>query len=343
MPVYQTLLRGVGSRVIAGFLGGALVIAAMAATGLAVADGESESIYACVNNSSGTIFIVDADAGCKPNDTKIEWNKQGPRGEDGLPGAPGNDGVAGADGTDGIPGPPGEQGPQGEPGTFASLDEFDGTACNIGTPTEGILSVAYASDGGQVTLTCVPGTSYNLSVEKTGPDDILGSVSVNSAPAGIQCGLTCDATYLIGTVVTLTVTAEPWSNSAFKTWTGCDAVVAGACTVTMNADTSVTAEFIATARLDVGLHAYPDNPDYYPNSGSVTSSPAGIFCAVDSSVGPTANCSATFERGTVVTLTAQWSGATNFRGWGWACASEETDPICTITMNTQEYVLAEFD
>ena len=47
---------------------------------------------------------------------------------------------------------------------------------------------------------------YPLTVGLTGS----GSGTVSSAPAGIQCGATCSATYNSGTSVTLTAASNVW-------------------------------------------------------------------------------------------------------------------------------------
>ncbi len=80
--------------------------------------------------------------------------------------------------------------------------------------------------------------TFVLSVSKTG----TGAGIITSAPAGIDCGLTCAAAYNYNTPVTLT--AAPDSGSTFIGWSGaCSG--AGACQVTMDAAKSVTAEFSA--------------------------------------------------------------------------------------------------
>ena len=77
-----------------------------------------------------------------------------------------------------------------------------------------------------------------LTVNRAG----TGSGTVTSSPPGIDCGATCSASYVIGTVVTLT--ARPDIISIFNGWSGCDAVSGTTCTVTMSAARSVTAHFL---------------------------------------------------------------------------------------------------
>jgi hypothetical protein len=58
-------------------------------------------IYACVNNSSGTVKIVAADTVCHQNSTLVHWNQEGIPGQDGTDGVDGQDGTDGQDGADG--------------------------------------------------------------------------------------------------------------------------------------------------------------------------------------------------------------------------------------------------
>ncbi|MGH8446226.1 MAG: CehA/McbA family metallohydrolase [Solimonas sp.] len=66
-----------------------------------------------------------------------------------------------------------------------------------------------------------------------------GGGSVASAPAGISCGTQCEASFDAGTAVTLTATPQ-----AGKVFDGFEGACSGlSCTVTLNADTTVTARF----------------------------------------------------------------------------------------------------
>jgi hypothetical protein len=63
---------------------------------------------------------------------------------------------------------------------------------------------------------------------------------VTSSPAGIDCGSTCSASFAPGTPVTLG--ASPATAWGLAGWGGaCNGI--GSCTVTMNANTSVSASF----------------------------------------------------------------------------------------------------
>jgi len=78
---------------------------------------------------------------------------------------------------------------------------------------------------------------YTLTVARTG----TGAGTVTSSPSGIDCGADCTETYVYGTSVTLTATAD--ADFLFTGWTGCDSVSGNQCTVAMNSDRTVTAAF----------------------------------------------------------------------------------------------------
>lgn len=65
--------------------------------------------------------------------------------------------------------------------------------------------------------------------------------TVTSNPAGINCGTACQVAYPKGTLVTLTAT--PPAGKTFANWSGGCTGTTNTCTVTMNADTSVKAQF----------------------------------------------------------------------------------------------------
>jgi hypothetical protein len=88
-------------------------------------------------------------------------------------------------------------------------------------------------------LTCsLAGQDYTLSV--TNSQSGLGTGTVVSSPAGINCPGTCTASFAAGTSVT--VTGEPNPGSQFI-WKGACSGIEGSCSVTMGSDQSVTATF----------------------------------------------------------------------------------------------------
>jgi Divergent InlB B-repeat domain len=81
-----------------------------------------------------------------------------------------------------------------------------------------------------------PPATHLLTVTTAG----AGSGTVTSAPAAIDCGATCTATFVEGTVVALTATPAP--GSTFDGWSGaCSGT--GACNVAMTGARALTATF----------------------------------------------------------------------------------------------------
>lgn len=66
-------------------------------------------------------------------------------------------------------------------------------------------------------------------------------------------------------------------------------------------------------------------------SGTVTSSPSGIDCG--------STCTASFDNGTSVTITATPAGGSTFAGWSGDCSGTGT---CTLTMSADKAVTANF-
>lgn len=82
-------------------------------------------------------------------------------------------------------------------------------------------------------------TNPVLTLEATGP----GRGTVQSLPSGISCGADCNRPFAPGTVVTLKAVAAP--HSSFSSWTGGGCSGNGDCTLTLNADTTIRAQFRA--------------------------------------------------------------------------------------------------
>jgi hypothetical protein len=144
---------------------------------------------------------------------------------------------------------------------------------------------------------------------------------VTSSPAGIDCGAVCSASFNSGTPVSLT--AAPVSGWSFQGWGGaCSGT--GTCSLTMNADQSVSASFSpATYTLSVAVAGSPGS--------RVTSSSSAIDCG--------STCSANFTAGTQVTLIATPDYAWGLAGWGGACSGIGG---CSVTMNADTSISATF-
>lgn len=159
-----------------------------------------------------------------------------------------------------------------------------------------------------------------LTVTKTG----AGSGTVVSSPPGINCGASCSAQFPSGSTVSLTASAG--SGSIFAGWSG-DCTGTGSCTVTMTAARNVTATFNVAPTYQLTVNKAGTG------SGTVTSSPSGISCG--------STCSANFNQGSTVTLTATPDSGSTFAGWsGGGCSGTGS---CSVTMSTNQTVTATFN
>ncbi|HOO48077.1 MAG TPA: hypothetical protein PLV35_01560, partial [Candidatus Paceibacterota bacterium] len=94
---------------------------------------------------------------------------------------------------------------------------------------------------------CEGGTSW-LGFSCEGPKELIvsrnGAGTVTSDVYGISCGSDCSGVYAHGSSVTLTATVTEADNSMFSSWSGCDEVNGNTCTVLMDEDKNVTANFM---------------------------------------------------------------------------------------------------
>jgi hypothetical protein len=163
---------------------------------------------------------------------------------------------------------------------------------------------------------------YTLVVDLAGS----GTGNVTSAPAGIDVARgQARADFLSGTEVTLAPEAS--ADSVFAGWSGaCATSGGGPCRLTLDADTDVTARFVAV------------EPDHEPLSvtvvgaGHVTSDPPGI----DTAAG---EATTTFPHGTTITLHATPTSDSTFTGWSGACTGTST---CTLTLTGPASATATF-
>jgi len=166
---------------------------------------------------------------------------------------------------------------------------------------------------------------------------IAGGGNVSSADKLISCGSKCSAAYAVGTVVTLT--AAPSSKSVFSAWTGACTGNTLTCTVTITDALTTTATFVAAPASGGGGGGGGGGSTTQftlsigrSNVGTVTSDLPGINCG--------STCSAKFNAGTVVTLTATPPAGKTFVNWSGGCSG--TSNVCTLPVNSDVSVQAVF-
>jgi hypothetical protein len=194
------------------------------------------------------------------------------------------------------------------PAAGSRFTGWSGAGCSGTGACTVTMAAARAVTAGFVTV-------HPLSVTRSGSG--TGAVTGD----GIDCGSTCGAEYVEGTIVTLTATAAP--GSRFAGWTGAGCAGTGTCTLSFGGARAVTAEFVALHSLSVTKIG--------SGAGTVTSDVGSLLC------GPT--CSADYDDGTSVTLTAVPAAGSRFAGWsGAGCAGTGT---CTVTLGAARSVTAE--
>jgi uncharacterized delta-60 repeat protein len=203
-------------------------------------------------------------------------------------------------------------------GTCSARFTFGAIVHLTATPAPGSVFSGWSGDPD-----CADGTlTANADKACTATFDVLipltvtlvGSGTVTSDPAGIDCGDTCAQSYPIGTVVTLTATPMP--GARFSGWTGDPDCADGS--VTLDTPKSCTANFSSLLSTLTVMK-------FGTGSGTVSSDPSGIDCG--------ATCSASYARGTSVKLTATPDPGSTFGGWS-GCPADgnvtlDTDKQCT--------------
>lgn len=195
-----------------------------------------------------------------------------------------------------------------------------------------VCSAALAAACVAITLSACGGgggggssTEAQLAVTVVSPTASTFAGRVSSQPAGIDCGSTCNATFAIDTVVTLTAAAP--AGQQFSLWSGACSGAASTCNVTMAESRSVTATFVAASGNTVQALSVA-----VTGNGAVSSQPGGINCG--------AACSANFATGTAVALTATPAAGQIFSAWGGACSGSAV--TCNVTLSAARAVTATF-
>lgn len=160
-----------------------------------------------------------------------------------------------------------------------------------------------------------PGTAL-LTVHTAGP----GSGMVSDNTGSLSCLGSCAAAYSDGSVVTLT--ANPSPGSAFAGWSGGGCSGTRTCTVTISANTDVTATFAPARTLAVSVLG----------DGTVTDNTGALSCST--------TCLTPYPLGAQPVLTASPRPGSAFAGWsGAGCYGTGA---CILTLSSDAAVTARF-
>lgn len=196
------------------------------------------------------------------------------------------------------------------PGIGSVFSGWGGDCASFGTITTCTLSLT-SSKSVVATFTL---NSYTLDLDIEGNG--AGSVEFSSgSPAA--CSDDCDHTYDYNTSVTLTAVPNA-TTSELTGWGGACTGTGTQCTVSMTEARAVTATFSK-------------------KTWSLTTATTG------SGTGSITPASGSFEHESIVELTAEATGASQFTGWGGDCASAGSATTCSLTMDAAKNATANFE
>lgn len=146
--------------------------------------------------------------------------------------------------------------------------------------------------------------------------------SVTSAPAGINCNPTCNATFDDNATVVLT--AIPDTDYSFLKWSGDCLGTEPQFSLTIDSAKNCTAIFLATGKQALTLTK--------TGEGTITSDPAGVNCGE--------TCLVAIDENATLSLTATPANNWRFDSWSGDCTAEE--PTITLTMDNAKNCSALF-
>ena len=197
------------------------------------------------------------------------------------------------------------------PGSGQTFGGWSGSCSGTGACLvimDGIKSVAARFDAATT-------PTYALNLHR------IGNGTVKSNPAGIDCGAVCSADFAADTPVTLT--AVPHANYTFQGWLGACSGTAQ-CVLNMDGGKSLSATFVTALprrNLTVTLTGL----------GTVVDPTGRIDCGN--------RCSAQYDKGAKVALSATPATGYHFKSWSGACTGRKA---CVVKMNSNRKVKAKF-
>ena len=231
------------------------------------------------------------------------------------------------------------------PGTFT--DTFTVTAPS----TAGTFNAQFRAretDGcsgeSSITLTLPSAVTVTAGFTLTvnGAGNGSGTIKEPASGANINCSWngstkSGDCTHIYASGTSVTLTASPLLGATFASWSGCNSTSGTQCTVTMNANKTVTATFnqlTSPWTLTVNGAGNGSGTIKEPASG------ANINCSWNGSA-KSGDCSNSYANGASVTLTANAASGSTFASWSGCNSTSGTQ--CTVTMNANKTVTATFN
>ena len=197
-------------------------------------------------------------------------------------------------------------------------------------PQSGVIG--QVGDSATVTDNSLDGSPVTQNISLSGygtsgsPTNYTLAVSSAGSGSGTVSGTNCSsASYPSGTIVNCT--ESPAVGSQFTGWSGGTCSGTGSCSFSLNANTTIIANFSEVYTLTVTLAG--------TGTGAVTDNMGQISCN-------SGTCSGSYASGTLVTLTASAGGTSIFAGWGGDCSSTGAVAQCSVTMNLAHSVSAAF-
>ncbi len=183
-----------------------------------------------------------------------------------------------------------------------------------------------------------PAVTHKLTLDLTGNGAVVVKIGTDTQTYSADKVLTIDE----GSKVDLTANADAgWS---FDAWGGaCASAANNTCAFTMDADKTVSATFTQDVT-PPGQHDLAVTFAQGLGGGAVASGDSSIDCtytASDPAGAGTGTCSAPFDEGSTVSLTATPDAGSEFAGWGGDCAGA-TGPTCDVTLSADMAVTARF-
>jgi YVTN family beta-propeller protein len=215
------------------------------------------------------------------------------------------------------------------PGACSANYPSGTTVTLTATPTAGATFAGWRGGGCSGTATCQVTVSSDTTVVAAFVPPLhrltvsaTGNGTIADATGAISCPAYCSAPFAAGSQVTLNATPGP--GYMFAGWSGGGCSGLGACTVSLTADTSVSATFLPTHTLTVSVIG----------AGRGTITAPGISCP--------GTCSASYPAGTSVVLTATPATRSQFGAWlSGGCPAAAT--TCAVRVAANKDVSAAFD